>query len=159
MEDWLGPLTVTAVYSPPKHNIKKEQYEQFFKTLGNRFIAGGDYNTKHPWWGSRSHIPTPKGRQLYNTIQNKNLKTLSTGEPTYWPSDSRKNPDVIDFCVTKGIPMNNMTICSTTTIRSFTSSGNTSIGMQIIKNKNPPMLANKRTNWQIQKNIKRTNYL
>jgi hypothetical protein len=26
------------------------------------------------------------------------------GEPTYWPSDRNKLPDLVDFCVTKGIP-------------------------------------------------------
>jgi hypothetical protein len=26
------------------------------------------------------------------------------GEPTYWPSDRNKLPDLVYFCVTKGIP-------------------------------------------------------
>jgi hypothetical protein len=26
------------------------------------------------------------------------------GEPTYWPSDKNKLPDLVDFCVTKRIP-------------------------------------------------------
>jgi len=47
LEDQMGEITVTAVYnSPPKHNIKTIEYEQFFQTLGHRFIAGGDYNAK-----------------------------------------------------------------------------------------------------------------
>jgi hypothetical protein len=33
----------------------------------------------------------------------KQLKTPSTGEPTYWPSDRNKLPDLVDFCVTEGI--------------------------------------------------------
>jgi exonuclease III len=40
-------LTVTAVYCPPKYNLKKDHYELFFNTLGPRFLAGGDYNSKH----------------------------------------------------------------------------------------------------------------
>jgi hypothetical protein len=32
------------------------------------------------------------------------LKYLSTGEHTYWPSDRNKLPDLVDFCVAKGIP-------------------------------------------------------
>ncbi|GBP94555.1 Probable RNA-directed DNA polymerase from transposon X-element [Eumeta japonica] len=28
-------------------------FSDFFKTLGNRFIAGGDWNAKHSHWGSR----------------------------------------------------------------------------------------------------------
>jgi exonuclease III len=46
-------MTVSAVYSlpPPKYNLKKEQYEAFFSTLGPRFMAGGDFNSKHTAWG------------------------------------------------------------------------------------------------------------
>jgi hypothetical protein len=37
-------------------------------------------------------------------MERNNLKHLSTGKPTYWPSDRNKLPDLVDFCVTKGIP-------------------------------------------------------
>ncbi|XP_060828967.1 uncharacterized protein LOC132914147 [Bombus pascuorum] len=40
---------MSAVYCPPRHSISKEDFDN----LGNRFIAGGDYNTKHTQWGSR----------------------------------------------------------------------------------------------------------
>ena len=40
-------LTVTAVYSPPKYNLKRDHYKLFFSTLGPKFMAGGDYNSKH----------------------------------------------------------------------------------------------------------------
>jgi exonuclease III len=53
-------MTVSVVYSPPKYNLKKEQYKTFFNTLGPRFMAGGDFNSKHTAWGSR--ITTTKGR-------------------------------------------------------------------------------------------------
>jgi len=54
LKDHLGELTITAVYSPPKHNIKTIDYEKFFQTLGHRFIAGGDYNAKNTYWGART---------------------------------------------------------------------------------------------------------
>jgi hypothetical protein len=66
------------------------------------FIAGGDYNAKHTDWGSK--LITPRGRELFNTMEWNNLKYLSTGELTYWPSDRNKLPDLVDFCVTEGIP-------------------------------------------------------
>jgi hypothetical protein len=47
VEDNLEALTITAVYCPPKHNNKYDEYERFFKTLRHRFIAGGDYNVKN----------------------------------------------------------------------------------------------------------------
>jgi exonuclease III len=52
VEDTTGVLTISAVYLPPKHTILQEQLEEYYYTLGHRFIAGGDYNTKHTNWGS-----------------------------------------------------------------------------------------------------------
>jgi hypothetical protein len=94
LEDQMGEVTVTAVYSPPKHNIKTIEYEQFFRTLGHRFIAGGDYNAKNTCWGART---TTKGRELHNAMRKHNLR-LSSCQPTYWPSDMNKQPDLLDFC-------------------------------------------------------------
>lgn len=101
LEDWRAPINITAVYCPPKHNLKEQYFTKFFKTLGKRFIAGGDYNAKHTYWGSR--LTLTKGRELLKTIETLNLGIVSSGHPTYWPSDNRKVPDLIDFCVTKGI--------------------------------------------------------
>jgi len=89
VEDTIGPLLISAIYSPPKHNIKMDTYVNFFKTLGCRFIAGGDYNAKNTIWGSR--LTTTKGRELYNAMISLKLKAFSTGEPTYWPADPKKN--------------------------------------------------------------------
>ena len=33
------------------------------------------------------------------------LNVISSGNPTYWPTDPHKIPDVIDFGVIKNIPM------------------------------------------------------
>jgi hypothetical protein len=64
------PLTISAIYCPPRNNLKKSQYETFFHTLGNKFIAGGDFNCKHTIWGSR--LTTAKGWELYATIIDNN---------------------------------------------------------------------------------------
>jgi hypothetical protein len=70
VEDYLGELTITAVYCPPKHNTKCDEYERFFKTLGHRFIAGSDYNAKNTSWDSR--LTTKKGRELHKAMRNNN---------------------------------------------------------------------------------------
>lgn len=59
-------ITISSIYSPPRHNINQNQYTTFFSTLGQKFIAAGDYNAKHTYWGSR--LTSPKGRQLMNAI-------------------------------------------------------------------------------------------
>jgi len=81
-------ITITAFYCPPRHNLKKEQFETFFQTLGTEFIAEGDYNSKHTLWRSRL---TKKGRELSKVIQEKNYIFLSSGTPIYWPTDEKKS--------------------------------------------------------------------
>lgn len=102
VEDCHSALTVTALYCPPKHKIREEQFTTFFKSLGNRFIAGGDFNAKHTFWGSR--LILTRGRELLKATETLNLGIISSGQPTYWPTDNNKVPDLIDFCISKGIP-------------------------------------------------------
>ena len=53
-----------------------------------------------------------KGRELFNVLQYNNIKYISTRQPTYWPSDPNKLPDLLDFCVTKGIDTKKLTVAS-----------------------------------------------
>ena len=85
VQGFLHETNVTAVYCPPRHNLKKEHFETFFQTLGPKFIAGGDYNCKNILWSSR--LTTTKGRGLSKVLHEKNYSFLSTGTPTYWPTD------------------------------------------------------------------------
>jgi hypothetical protein len=99
-EDSVGLITILTVYLPPKYPVKQEQLEDFYNNLGRQFITGGDYNAKHIDWGSRLIIP--RRRKLLKTMERNNLKHLSTGEPTYWPSDRNKPPDLLGSYVIKG---------------------------------------------------------
>ncbi|GBP00744.1 Probable RNA-directed DNA polymerase from transposon X-element [Eumeta japonica] len=94
-------IAISAVYCPPRHNINKEQFTNYFKTLGSKFVSAGDFNAKHTYWGSR--LITPRGRQLLETVMSNNLDAVSSGHPTYWPTDLNKIPDVIDFAVIKNV--------------------------------------------------------
>jgi hypothetical protein len=85
-------LTFSAVYIPPRYAIKHEEW----------FIPGGDYNAKHIYWGSR--LITPRRCEVLKMMERNNLRHLSTAEPTYWPCDRNKLPDLLDLCVPKGIP-------------------------------------------------------
>jgi len=51
------PLTVSAVYCPPRHAPSSATYSDFFRSLGPRFLAGGDWNAKHTTWGARLIMP------------------------------------------------------------------------------------------------------
>lgn len=74
-------------------------FMDYFRGLGNKFICGGDWNCKHTHWGSR--LVTTRGCELKKCIDSLQLTTLSTGEPTYWPTDQNKVPDLLDFLLSK----------------------------------------------------------
>jgi hypothetical protein len=95
------PVTIAAIYSPPRHRISAEDYEEYLSSLGPQFIAAGDWNAKHTTWGSR--LTTAKGRNLLCTMTQLNITFFSTREPTYWPTDKNKTPDLLDFALMKGI--------------------------------------------------------
>lgn len=106
IEEWNGPLVLSAVYCPPRHQIKTNDFIEYFETLGPRFIAGGDYNAKNIQWESR--LNTPRGRELSRAIAIRNMDLITARQPTYWPTDRNKIPDLLDFFITKGVAKTNV---------------------------------------------------
>jgi hypothetical protein len=129
----------------PGHTVKQEQLEDFYNTLGHRFIAGGDYNVKHTDWGSR--LITPKGRKVFKVMERNNLKHPSTGDPTYWSSDRNNLPDLVDFCVTKGIPQDFAVGKSCVDLSSDHSPVLITLTSHALNQKKQPSLYNRHTNW------------
>jgi hypothetical protein len=73
-----------AVYPPPKFTVNQAHLEEFFNTLGFRFIAGVDYNTKHTILGSRI-ANTQRKRSPQNNGSKQLISpptTPHTGRPT-----------------------------------------------------------------------------
>lgn len=155
VEDRSGPITLSAVYIPPRHIVNNQQFTDFFHSLGNRFLAGGDYNAKSPAWGSR--LTNPRGRQLLMSINNNNLQPFSTGEPTYWPSDISKIPDLLDFFITKGISPNYVHVESSLDLSSDHTPVIVTISPSVILKERPLTLCNKHTDWNLFRHIVNTN--
>jgi len=97
IETSFNPVQLTALYSPPRSNMKQDSYVKLLQKFEHRSIIGGDFNAKHTAWGSR--LVTTKGRELYKAVQKLGRNVLSTGKPTYWPTDKLKIPDLIDFFI------------------------------------------------------------
>lgn len=104
-------ITIASIYSPPKHNISNIQFTEYFNTIKNNCIIGGDFNAKHQSWGCR--VNNPRGVSLYNLINSKQYNVIAPPGPTYWPSSSRKNPNILDIFVSK---IANNLFCTTTNI-------------------------------------------
>lgn len=139
------PVVVAAIYSPPRHSIKKDQYINFFKNMGNTFIVGGDYNAKNEIWGSR--LTSPKGKQLFEAIKELKCDFISTGKPTYWPTDPNKIPDLIDFFVYKNISCNFLQIDESHELNSDHTALVLTLSQYIIEKPKNATLCNKFTDW------------
>jgi len=70
------PLTISAIYCPPRHVIPTDDYITFFQSLGSRFLIGGDWNANHTAWGAR--LITLKGRKFLATISTYNCQHWQT---------------------------------------------------------------------------------
>lgn len=142
-----APINVSAIYCPPRHNFTKQMLQPFFDSMGQKFIIGGDFNAKHTHWGSR--LTTTKGRELYKVLIDNNYNFLSTGSPTYWPTDQNKIPDLLDLFITKGLGTSYMNIISNYDIMSDHSPIIATISSTIIYKEPTATLSNKKTNWDL----------
>ena len=107
-------------------------------------MAGGDYSSKHTAWSSR--ITTTKGRELFSHLQEKNY-SLTTGNPTHWPTDPTTQPDLLDFFVTNGISSTYADIEPSYGLSSGHSPVITTISTSPIYIQPIPRLHNSQTNW------------
>ena len=101
----------------------------------------------HTQWGSR--LVTARGKNLLKSIITNNLNYLTTYEPTYWPTDTNKIPDLLDFFVTKNISPRYVQINSSTEFSSDHSPVITTVNSAIIENPPNDFIHNQLTNWQL----------
>jgi hypothetical protein len=107
--------------------------------------ASVHHNAKHTDWGSR--LISPRGREVLETMGENYLKHLSSREPTYWPSDRNKLPDLVDFCVTKVIPQDFATVKSRCDLSSDHSPVLVTLRTNAKNREKQPHLSNRHTNW------------
>lgn len=138
-------IKIAAIYSPPRCTIKQNDYTNFLRQLGERFILGGDFNAKNTNWGSR--LTTTKGRELYKSMKELKCEALSTGKPTYWPTDHQKIPDLIDFFICKNISTNYLQVEEGYDMSSDHSTILLTYSKHIKRRECIPHLTNERTDW------------
>ena len=138
-------ITITSIYCPPRHNLKVTLFDSFFQTLGSCFIVGGAFHSKHTLWGWR--LITSKGRELATLIQTKNYSVLSTGTPTYWPTDKRKIPDRLDFFIIFVFSPSYADIQPSYDLSSDHTPSITNLSTTLVTKRPTPRLHNSRTDW------------
>lgn len=151
-----GPINIAAVYCPPGGTVEKDQFDKFFKQLGNKFLAAGDYNAKSPLWGSR--ITSPRGKHLVKSIHTNNLNCISGKQPTHWPTDRHKKPDIIDFGLSKGLNRNLFNAATTMDLSSDHAPTIIKFASTPITTEAPLRLTNGETNWPKFQDLFKRNY-
>jgi hypothetical protein len=80
-------------------------------------------------------------------LESNNFRHLSSREPTYWPTDRNKVPDLEDFCITKGIPRNFANAKSCLELSSDHSPVLVTLSTHGIFRVPQPRLYNRKTDW------------
>lgn len=140
-----GDFKISAVYYPPKFNLKKEDYAKLFHALKHHFIVGGDFNAKNTFWGSR--LTNTKGKELFKAACQFKAEILSGGAPTYWPTDVNKIPDLIDFYLVKGISSGYIEVRNSEDLFSDHSPVVLIINEEVVAQPKMLRLTNNRTDW------------
>jgi hypothetical protein len=68
-------------------------------------------------------------------------------EPTFWPSDRNKLPDLVDFSVTKGIPQDFAVAKSCFDLSCHHSLILITLTVDMLNQEKEPVLSNRHTNW------------
>jgi len=149
------PLTIASVYCSPSCKLTSVDFDLLFQNLSGKWIAGGDFNAKNPIWGSR--ILNTRGRELATVLERRNLESLSSGEPTYWPSDLRKKPDVIDFFVARHIHHHQLQITTIADLSSDHVPICATLQLQASTKSTVSSLVNRYTDWDLYRSYLESN--
>ncbi|KMQ83299.1 reverse transcriptase [Lasius niger] len=138
-------INIGVAYCSPSFCIKKETFKSLLFESGDRFILGGDFNAKHLDWGSR--VTLSRGKELRLAIRELGCNFHSSGNPTYWPTDNNKIPDLVDFFISKKVSSNFISIEDCYDFDSDHSAVILSFSEDIVKKPMKPILTNPSTDW------------
>lgn len=91
---------IGSFYSAPINKMNMADFWGIIHEMKTNFVIGGDFNSKHPRWGSNTS--NPRGKLLHNIVYQHKLGLLHPIEPTHYPDDG-STPDVLDFFITKNL--------------------------------------------------------
>jgi hypothetical protein len=85
---------IGSFYSAPSCRLTARILWSIVNELGGHFLLGGDFNSKHPRWGSS--IMSPRGQHPHDVAYQLGLDFIHPIQPTHY-SDAGYAPDVLDF--------------------------------------------------------------
>ncbi|UYV65879.1 hypothetical protein LAZ67_3005786, partial [Cordylochernes scorpioides] len=93
-------LQISSVYRKPDQLLNYEDLSKLFQN--NLVIAAGDWNSKHPLWGSSKS--NPSGMVLHEFSESAGLDIIAPSLATHYSHIG--HPDFLDFAVFKNVPWN-----------------------------------------------------
>ena len=85
-------------------------------------------------------------------LRENNYSFLSTGSPTYWPTETNKIPDLLDFFITNGISTVYADLQASSDLPSDHSPIVATISTSVAVRQPPPRLHTSQTNWETYRN-------
>ncbi|KAF7280659.1 hypothetical protein GWI33_005626 [Rhynchophorus ferrugineus] len=108
-------------------------------------LRGHDaYWTLHP--SERTALIIKQNIQHFEQEEIKN-EEIQGRESTYWPTDNNKVPDLLDFYISKGISLNEISTESLCDLTSDNTRVLLTVGATILRKTKKPNLTNKYTDW------------
>lgn len=90
-------FTIIAAYKPPNKRTNFTDLNNLLSRLSS-YILLGDLNAKHVQFGCR--VTNAAGAQLLKYVVTNGIKVISPPEPTYYPYDPIRLPDILDIGIT-----------------------------------------------------------
>jgi hypothetical protein len=96
-----------------------------------------------------ARLITRKGRNLLAAITACTCQHYSTGEPTYWPANPNRLPDLLDFLVARGLPTTDLQLESVFELSSDHSPIIVTLGISPSHQAAAPSLTTTYTDWDM----------
>ena len=96
-----------------------------------------------------SRLVTVRGKNLLKSIITNNLNYLTRYEPIYWPTNTNKILNLLDFFITKNISPRYVQINSSAELSSDHFPVIATVGSAVIENPPNALIHNQLTNWQL----------
>ena len=141
-----GIITVSAIYYPPRYNLKREDCLNLLRSFSGKFIFGRDFNSKNTILGSR--LTNTKVSELCQASKMHKYEEHTTGKPTYWPTDRNKVPGLVGFFMSGNLSRF-MDVNEDFDLDSDHSPIVLILSKTIIKKEQNPTVSNKLTDWDM----------
>lgn len=90
--------TIVSAYQSPSYNMYTTDFDVILSNY-NKIVIIGDLNSKHVNW--KCNTTNVNGRKLYKYLSNSPVIISAPDNPTHYPYDPNKSPDILDVVLLK----------------------------------------------------------